>query len=472
MNKTTTYTHRFFARVIIEAATPISVGTGDKDIMTDQLIVRDVNGFPYIPGTAIAGILRHAMGEELAKSFFGTDEGNGKGSEIIFSSACLVVDDNKVIEGIFQEEETNYLKIFREKLIRQHVRMNDKGTTDDGGKFDGEVVYKGTRFCFEIEMVSKNDDNKLFKDVLKKLASHTFRIGSGTRSGYGEINIVECKTKYLNLKEDWDVYVQKTSSLNDKFWTDSSLDINDITSEITTSPEQSGWIEYKLTLKPEDFFLFGSGFGNNDADITPVLETKIVWKNNKPVLIKNGILIPGSSVKGALSHRTAYYYNKNNQYFAGNDNAKAGNDNFAVKELFGYVKEGESDSSAMRGNVIISDIIEHAVEETITEPVAKKSKKILNHVAIDRFTGGAIDGALYSEEVMYLDEEFELFIYVNSTLDFVNAPDVDIKTPLGAFECALNDLVNGMLPLGGGVNRGHGCFSGNILRNGIPLNKK
>ena len=33
-------------------------------------------------------------------------------------------------------------------------------------------------------------------------------------------------------------------------------------------------------------------------------------------------------------------------------------------------------------------------------------------------------------------------------------------------EDALKDLCTGMLPLGGGVNRGNGCFEGEIKRNG------
>ena len=60
MDKTKQYTHRFLARFVIEAETPLAVGSGEKDILTDALVATDVNGLPYIPGTAIAGVLRHA----------------------------------------------------------------------------------------------------------------------------------------------------------------------------------------------------------------------------------------------------------------------------------------------------------------------------------------------------------------------------------------------------------------------------
>ena len=455
MEKTTKYSHRFLARIVLETLSPLSVGAGEKDVMTDHIVARDVNGFPYIPGTAIAGILRHAMEEKLPQSFFGAHEENG--SEIIFSSAFPVADGGAVIEGIYEGKETEYLKFLRSQLVRQHVRINERGTTDTGGKFDGEVVNKGARFCFEIEMVSENTDKQaLFEEVISKMASCSFRIGSGTRSGYGEVKIVECKVEYLDLRQEHDLnaYLAKSSALNDKFW-------DALTPRTITPPDLAHWIEYKLTLKPDDFFLFGSGFGNENADMTPVVETTIRWNGEKPELEERNILIPGSSVKGALSHRTAYYFNKNNGRFVENQAGKSGNENEAVRELFGYVEEGQSDNQAVRGNVIISDVIQQIVEQT----------KILNHVAIDRFTGGAIDGALFTEEVIYSEKEFELTIYVHSAVDVNHISEEEIKkTPLGAFECALRDVANGMLPLGGGVNRGHGCFSGTVFRNGKPLN--
>ena len=40
------------------------------------------------------------------------------------------------------------------------------------------------------------------------------------------------------------------------------------------------------------------------------------------------------------------------------------------------------------------------------------------------------------------------------------------KNIQSAFETALIDVCCGMLPLGGGVNRGNGCFSGVLECNG------
>ena len=102
-----------------------------------------------------------------------------------------------------------------------------------------------------------------------------------------------------------------------------------------------------------------------------------------------------------------------------------------------------------RGNLLISDIIE----------VRESAKpKILNHVSIDRFTGGAIDGALFNEQTLYAKgEKFNIGLMIADDA----IADSDIRW---AFERALKDVATGMLPLGGGVNRGNGVFTGKVVK--------
>ena len=105
-----------------------------------------------------------------------------------------------------------------------------------------------------------------------------------------------------------------------------------------------------------------------------------------------------------------------------------GSKNEAVKAVFGSEGEKDADGNMQNkqcGNVLMSDIIKEA----------KLSPKILNHVSIDRFTGGAIDGALFNEETLYAQGMFfELRLVVNN----VAFEDKDVKT---AFEKTLEDLI-------------------------------
>lgn len=452
------YAFRYLARIILQAETPLAVGSGKYDVLTHAPVMRDVNGLPFIPGTTLAGVLRHAIREEDAKPVFGyqpEDKSDpGSGSRLLFTEARMIGSDGTtVLDGLQPIDYSDpFYRAFRNLPVRQHVRIDSKGTACDGGKFDEEVVYKGTRFCFEIELIGETKDEIVFfKEKLRAaLYNLSFRLGSGTRKGHGKMSVYSYKEKTLDLSEpeELEMYLHKSVSLSD-----TSFPWEDVT---PLSPVLSDeWITYEVRLTPKDFFLFGSGFGNEKADITPVKES--VTDYEKGAISDEYILIPATSVKGALSHRIAYYYNYAVGYFAGADKDKKtaerngggiGTENLAVSTLFGYEKDTLYGSgSSAPGNVFLSDLLVFLAQDM--------PPKLLNHVSIDRFTGGALDGALFSEQTTWGNHR-ELIL----TLLVQKKALPENKPVQYALEAALNDLCNGLLPLGGGVNRGNGIFTG------------
>jgi CRISPR/Cas system CSM-associated protein Csm3 (group 7 of RAMP superfamily) len=442
--KATPFIYRFIARIEVKAVTPLAIGTGKKDIITDALVATDCNNLPYIPATSIAGILRHELDEQVANNIFGNQtEQVNHGSHIMFTDAKMIGENGYAIDGLCSIDFTRpYYQPYHYLPIRQHNAMNDKGVTKTGAKFDNQVVIVGTRFCFEVEMVAKTSDQEAaFKDVLSKLSLRHLRIGGGTRKGYGEIEVCKCLYKKYNLTNSADLqaYIDKSSSLSAPFAGE--------TIHLQAAQTHNGWDYYEVNLKADDFFIFGSGFGDDDVDDTPLTE-QINGRQTSQTII------PASSIKGAISHRVAYYYNKLNSFFIDDTTVgvpEVGCKNTAVARLFGEDTNGKS-GNITRGNVIISDVI---LEQLPT--------KVIKHVKLDRFTGGAFAGALYDEKVNY-GGEFQLKILVNKQA----FADDTIRI---AFEKALVDLTTGILPLGGMTNRGHGCFSGTINRNGQPLNQ-
>ncbi len=484
----TKYTHRFLARIVIEAQTPLAVGSGNKDILTDSLVATDSNGLPYIPGTSIAGVLRSMLKSRAAlddgiidsrqiETLFGfQDHDKSQGSEIIFSEAKIIGASGMPIDGMAPVaiQKDSLLKHYELLPIRQHVRINEKGTAVDKGLFNEQVVYPGTRFCFEIEMVSDGKNIGELKEVLRMLTSVDFRIGGGTRSGFGKIRVVDIKYMDLNLKDekDLDLYFQKSSALDTEFWKNNSNRIGDPISDAKNAAPKVTC--YQLLLKPESFFIFGSGYGDDEADMTPVKAKKVVWKTDNGAngtikiegrMLENLVLIPGSSLKGALAHRVAFHWNRAKGIFSDDLNEKeipceTGKDNAAVRTLFGT--EGNGPESAItRGNVLFSDIIGTTMRE-----------KIFNHVSIDRFTGGGLEGALFSEKAAWdKGSQYKTEILIDEIglekacekewgEDGVKERVEDVKK---AFMAAIGDLCDGMLPLGGGVNRGHGVFTGECI---------
>lgn len=477
-------THRYLAHIVIEAENPLVIHTGKKDLLTDAVVMKDVNGLPYIPGSSIAGVIRHAWkdaGKDIDQLFGfqrypSNDKENkpdveentpkGMGSRIIFSEARILNSERKVVDGLQPDAIYNdpLLKEYQHLPVRQHVRITHRGVAAKNGKFDEEIVYAGTRFCFEMEMLGDEKDDFIFSQLINILNNAAFRLGSGSRKGFGSIKVIE--TQYCSLPIGHKDYLEKSSNLEDsKVW------YSKHTSQlpITDAP---GRTMKKLCyrLRPENFFLFGSGFGYDEVDMTPVEEQRIDWSNGKGELKNYGYLIPASSVKGALAHRVAYHYNALKLFYAEGKTqqeleAHSGSNNVAVRMLFGYADNG----SKQRGNVIFSDMY---INENVSD-------KIFNHVAIDRFTGGAIDGALFAEKAVYWKEpgedapeeeryplKLDLIIDekgIKSGIAKYNESSeekIEYNNVRKALNAALTDLCEGHLPLGGSVNRGHGLFNG------------
>lgn len=444
----TKYTTRYISRITLEAMTPFAIGSGEKDLLTDALVIKDINGLPFLPGTSLAGVIRSACdNKELDLTPFGyQDNDEGKGSCVIFSDGVMIGKTGKPIDGLkVIDKDDAFYSHFKTLPIRQHIRINPKGVSDNHGKFDEQVTYKGTRFCFEMELLSTGSDTeaKLYEAMLETLRCETFRVGSGTRSGFGLMKVVSMQRRDydLNTSADLESYISRSASLGAPLEGAKEITSNTIPNE--------KWKLYTLKLKPKDFFLFSSGMGDDEADITPVNEAQIKWVDNIPHFKEHCILIPATSIKGVLAHRTAYNWNKLTKRFIDGEGEKplTDNDNPAVVAIFG--KSGEdAKQDTRRGNIMLSDIILPLEKE-------KDVEKSMSHVAIDRFTGGSIDGALFTEKVTNgRSMEITLFIYVLKE----SIKDDNIRN---AFEKSLQDITEGLLPLGGGANRGYGVFTGN-----------
>lgn len=488
--------HKHIARFTIEATTPLAIGSGVENAITDQLVMRDANGMPYIPGTSLAGALRSALqgyhfdGAD-SNTLFG-DEACQQGSLLIISNACLRGTNGHVVEGINQTDD-EFLNHYKVLPIRQHVRITHKGVGANQAKFDQEVVYKGTRFVFELTM--HGGQPSVWMRLVESIVSQFPIIGGGSRNGFGHFEVVAYSTRSFDMKNpgDRNDYLAHSASLNSPLKEEAVLR--------EANEGKSSYIKYNLSLKAENFFLFGVGGGDETADMIPVKEEVVEWSDpNHPKFSEQYTLIPGTSVKGAIAHRVAYHYNvlKNmttarikelaiepdkawiDSYTQGVYEVIMNGDGFtkemitdlatlynpAVLNLFGYVAEDksklieetikwpevnpkrESDSlSSKRGRVVIKDIFQKV-----------KTEKYLNHVAIDRFTGGALDGALFTERVSFFQEPFSLEIWVDRKDDNL-LPDA-----LEALELTIDDLCNAKLPLGGGVMRGNGCFNGEFKK--------
>ncbi len=188
--------------------------------------------------------------------------------------------------------------------------------------------------------------------------------------------------------------------------------------------------------------------------MVPLTEHRITWKNGRGEVSRTPtLLIPGSSIKGALKHRMAFHARRLTKSWAPAQSPDAEEMPPEVEEVFGSIKDDETGEP---GRVFLGDICPDG------EPF------VISHVSIDRFSGGPIDGALFDEAP------------VRGTSRFIAPLTVDVRPRNGgsrvsaiarrALRAALDDLCSGRLAIGAGGNRGHGYFRGRVRWNGIdPL---
>jgi CRISPR/Cas system CSM-associated protein Csm3 (group 7 of RAMP superfamily) len=439
----------------LEAQTPLFIGSGKASLVTDSLVALDSNGFPILPGTSMAGVIRHSMSEIRSENELSILFGSGElheGSRVKISSGHLVIDEGVCSDELMDYDRVSVINsVFSSLPKRQHVRINHKGTADKekAGLFDNEVVFKGARFVFEIEIIGSENDAEIWGDILSIIESSGFRLGQGTRNGLGRLSPILRAIKIYDLtnEADFDSYLSRSNCLMESKWEE--FDVSDICSS------NGRFTHYQISIEPEDFFIFGGSKNDEEVDLLGVNENVIEYIEGKPHLNQSPFLVvPGSSIKGALSHRVAYYYNQSKGNYANEYvNEKAvlvtGQNNRAVSELFGY--QGKDDKDAHIGNVIFDDLFIDL--NRANEP------KILNHVAIDRFTGGAMNGQLFSEKVNSLKTGGLTFGILLKKISF--SEDV-----IDSFEKALLDLAGGILPIGGAVTKGNGTFTGVVFRDG------
>jgi len=464
--------HRYIARLIIKATTPLFVGSGNASLLVDALVQKDNNGLPMIPGTSLTGVLRHSLIDSIEQysieyfqltemfgfQFFKQEEKDaykgwaktnesehtdGKGSRLRISNAYLLLENNpiKIAEGISDSIDVNTLGRFENLPKRQHVAINGNGASIKHGLFDNEIVYQGATFIFELELKGNENDKKIWEKLIGTFNQPGFRIGQGTRKGYGNIQVEKIYQQSFDLtdKTAFENYLNFNHSLNAA-----------LTYGLNTPESDSSTTTYTLTLTPDSFFIFGQGYGDEQTDSKPIEEDVIVYNNS--IEFKTKSLIPASSIKGALAHRVCFHYNKIKGHYADAatpvPNVPTGE--HAVETLFGS-KAGKKENieAGSRGKVIIDDLYYDNFDNS----------KIINHVAIDRFTGGALDGALFNEKVSSIknNESIKLKVYLLKQLN-----DAEI---INALEKALADICRGLLPLGGMTTKGHGMFTGSLSKN-------
>jgi len=413
-------------RATMETCAPLLIASGESDAMTDTDPVRDANDLPMLPATTLAGALRAAVGAK-ANDWFGFQNGDKGGrSAVTLTDGLFHWSDDKPRDGLITEPlilaklaadaVCQHVLPGVRVLTRQHVRLNEHGVVDGDGKFTRDAVPTGARFTFEVR-THLEDAAKQIEAAIKA----GLFLGGSTRAGYGEMACICFGRKELLLPRDMTLW---SGIVGAKLNEDRGIPM--APNAASGTPAQPSWT---LAGRIEGPLLIGMD-GTGDEDREPWHEPQFVWTGAAPSpgsLKRDVVVIPGSAIKGPIRHRTLYHLRK----------AKVVDAEAVADALFGRAAEGTTGAA---GLLRFHDVIIHD-PKFITQ----------THVGLDRFTGGARRGVLFTDKVLWRPH---LSIRITEV-----RPHKITSKQRAALQEALDDLCDGRLGIGAEWGEGAGIFA-------------
>ncbi len=404
-------TSRVIFKGVLTLDTPFHIGSGRASAETDALLLRDgngINGTIFIPGTSISGLLRSNI-EHLI--------GYAVGHEEVEDCECSICNlfgrANKGASRIVVEDAypTSSRGVATPEYRDGVAISRDTQTARKGAKYDQETLSAGSAFDFELS-VDLNDDVDLeeMKKILyigfEELYGGRIHIGGSTTRGLGRCHLEIANIYTLNFQEtDCLIPFLKQDDLNDipdkyiKKYTEYFEDVGDALSfknELKSNIRLE--LDFEIILKDVGGLLVvkdGRYAFGDDPDIRFVSTKK--WSDTKSDWIATQF-IPGGSLKGPLRNRAEQIIRTlipdlKSACDPTDPKTEGGCGKCVVCELFGYSKKANKveDEKGLKGRLSLEDAY----------PIAGKEiqEKKLDFVAIDRFTGGALDKAKFNARI-------------------------------------------------------------------------
>ncbi|MCA6612688.1 MAG: hypothetical protein IM516_11410 [Pseudanabaena sp. M158S2SP1A06QC] len=418
---------KIYKRIIVKGTlvldTPTCLGSGDSDSLTDLALLRDSvdEDKALLTGASIAGALRNYLHEYnpelgLAKLLFGGERGDDQGDQ-----SPLIVNDSISNEKIDLE-------------LRDGVKIDKKkGVAVDGAKYDFELLSAGTEFplFFELLIEEGKDENQLKQELaitLSGFENGEIAIGMKKRRGFGRCHVENWQVWEFDLKDNR----QRLEWLNFEHWnrnlSESRTKISPISIVLGAIPNDNKRDRFTITAK---FSLVGSMLIRSAEYSEHKRPDAVHLKSHRPNKQKpqeyNPLpIISGTSLAGVLRHRAVRIINTLEK------------DLQIVDDIFGTDISDNGNKEAKASRLIVHE-----------SEIKESSELVQSRIAIDRFTGGAMHGALFDAQPVFSGE-------VELKLELRNPKEHEI----GLLLLLLKDLWTGDLPIGGESSIGRGRLQG------------
>lgn len=435
-----------YYRIEFQLTSPLAVGSGENNL-TDRDIIRDSRGIPYIPGTALAGVYRSLFSEKTADNYFGPELTKERIQKSLKEGLNKLKDSDVVTYDAYPEDYT-------EKLVtkRDRVALDDYKTAVQGAKFDFQVLEPGLTFVTYIEQnMDDQEEQWIIDEIASAWMEGRISVGAKTGRGYGHTKAIKEYSAIFDLRPEKGKETEQESrgrqddnmkklaewlsfdmyDSEDKNW--SIADNNKISGiceentqeqcSITLELRQQGGISVRQYTTEVD-----------EADYKQLTAQRIAGEEGEDE--KEGTpVIPGTSWAGAFRAQM------------GRLDTDFRRGRVTAEKFFGKAKNKDKDSRKSRIGFSESRI-------------TGGKWVVYTRNAIDRFTGGTVDGALYTEKTYYNGRtvlEISCDFSGNDEKAFSVSED-ERKKFAEIMAAAILDLNSGYMAVGGLTAVGRGLF--------------
>jgi len=451
----------------LKALTPIHVGGLGDDPLVDLPLARDGRGCFYIPGTSLAGALRAwteaAWGKDRTQRLWGYQE--QKADE---GSASLV----RVNDGLVHSTEDQLMCLAGIEELRDGVGIDRvTGAAALGIKYERAVLPRDSMidFALVVELPPGADagDRAAIGCLLRALADGEIRLGGGKTRGSGRVRL-----ERLSILEQ-DLHTRRgiLAALRGQ---GSAVALDDLCSGLEPPFGDRPRFVFEIQWAPKGPLMVKSGAAGTTIDALPLLG--LTAKGLAPVL-------PGSSLKGTLrsqaerivrtvTNRRAPRHGDPRQLFLRQVEVPL------VDQVFGIATRHDEAGPAPaegplpgQGALAVDDcyaaantspaawqrVVRASSADELTQALAESGPgwvERATHVAVDRWTGGAAEGLLFT----VLEPREIAWDNIRVEVDLGRVAEVDWKPAVALLLLTLMDLACGRVPLGFGGQRGLGAI--------------
>lgn len=421
-------------KVPLRTISPLKIGTGEEDILT-------VRGKALISGTSIAGVFSEFLkdDDELNKLFlcgYRSDEEDLNDTEMkkdFMETYYEEVNLKDMISPVTFNDSISKEKTGSLLCRRPHVRIDRRyGIAEDESLREEKHLKDGIDFDFIIEVDGTKIKEGYYKkfcakveEFISMLACGRISLGSKSTFGFGRFKSLKGKyiSKEFDLRNSIDDYLD--FDINDDKWGEEKT---------IEESKPENWVEIEFKGYCKDGFIIKGMEERINGN-----KTSVSYREDG-----SGYIIASSTVKGMISSYSEKILNT------------LGKRTNIITDIFGGSKPaGAGKEKKIKGKVYFEDI--KLVKDDITE-------ERYNCIKIDRFTGGVIDGALFSEQVVCTKEEKPISIRIRLNKgNFIDKRDENLEflnQTKALIMLSFRDLGLSRFSIGSGQNIGHGFLQG------------